>query len=64
MTVAAGVMIAATLQRLYPNDFALDKLQRLLRDPATLDAIRNGTPIDWTADEAAFSARRSKYLLY
>jgi uncharacterized protein YbbC (DUF1343 family) len=62
--VATGVMIATTLRRLYPNDFAIDKLQRLLRDPATLDAIRNGTPIDWSADEAAFNARRSKYLLY
>ncbi|HEY8182317.1 MAG TPA: exo-beta-N-acetylmuramidase NamZ domain-containing protein, partial [Thermoanaerobaculia bacterium] len=62
--VATGVMIATTLRRLYPNDFAIDKLQRLLRDPATLDAIRNGTAIDWAADEAAFSARRSKYLLY
>jgi uncharacterized protein YbbC (DUF1343 family)/CubicO group peptidase (beta-lactamase class C family) len=62
--VATGVMIATTLRRLYPNDFALNKLQRLLRDPATLEAIRTGTPFDWAADEAAFSARRSKYLLY
>ncbi|MDQ6799520.1 MAG: DUF1343 domain-containing protein [Acidobacteriota bacterium] len=62
--VSTGVKIATVIHRLYPNDFAIDKLQRLLRDPATLDAIRNGTPIDWSADEAAFNARRSKYLLY
>jgi len=62
--VAMGVAIATTLHRLYPNDFAVDKLRRLLRDPRTLDAIRSGTPIDWRADEAEFSARRAKYLLY
>ncbi len=62
--VATGVAIATTLRRLYPNDFAIDKLQRLLRDPATLEAIRNGTAIDWRDDEAAFNGRRSKYLLY
>ena len=59
-----GVTIATTLRRLYPNDFAVDKLQRLLRDPRTLDAIRAGTAIDWSEDEAEFSARQAKYLLY
>jgi uncharacterized protein YbbC (DUF1343 family) len=62
--VATGVAIATALRRLYPNDFDIDKLQRLLRDPATLDAIRSGATIDWSADEAAFNARREKYLLY
>jgi uncharacterized protein YbbC (DUF1343 family) len=62
--VAMGVAIATTLRRLYPNDFPVDKLQRLLRDPRTLEAIRSGTSIDWRDDEAEFSARRSKYLLY
>ena len=62
--VALGVKIATIIRRLYPNDFAIDKMQRLLRDPATLDAIKSGTPIDWSADQAAFSARRSKYLVY
>ena len=62
--VAAGVAIATTLYRLYPNDFELDKMQRLVRDQRTIDAIRSGTPIDWREDEAAFNARREKYLLY
>ena len=62
--VALGVKIATIINHLYPNDFAIDKLQRLLRDPATLDAIRAGTPIDWHDDEAAFNARRMKFLLY
>jgi len=62
--VALGIKIATVINHLYPNDFAIDKLQRLLRDPATVDAIRSGTPIDWRDDEAAFNARRMKYLLY
>ena len=32
--------------------------------PPTMDAIRDGRPVDWSADEAAFNARREKYLLY
>jgi uncharacterized protein YbbC (DUF1343 family)/CubicO group peptidase (beta-lactamase class C family) len=62
--VATGVAIATVLERLYPKDFALDKLASLLRDPRTLDAIRAGTPVSWAEDEAAFAARRAKYLMY
>jgi len=67
--VTAGIAIALVLHRLYPNDFALDKVAPLLRDPATLDAIRADKPLAeivgmWRADEAAFEARRAKYLLY
>ncbi len=67
--VAAGIAIALALHRLYPNDFELDKLANLLRDPATLEAIRAGKPLSeitamWRDDEAAFAARRAKYLLY
>jgi uncharacterized protein YbbC (DUF1343 family)/CubicO group peptidase (beta-lactamase class C family) len=67
--VAAGIAIALVLHRLYPNDFALDKLAPLLRDPATLEAIRADKMLAeivsmWREDEAAFAARRAKYLLY
>jgi uncharacterized protein YbbC (DUF1343 family)/CubicO group peptidase (beta-lactamase class C family) len=67
--VATGIAIALVLHRLYPNDFALDKLAPLLRDPATLEAIRANKPLAeivsmWREDEAAFAARRAKYLLY
>jgi uncharacterized protein YbbC (DUF1343 family)/CubicO group peptidase (beta-lactamase class C family) len=67
--VATGVAIALVLHRLYPNDFALDKLATLLRDPATLEAIRANKPLSeiiamWRDDETAFAARRAKYLLY
>jgi len=67
--VTVGIAIALVLYRLYPNDFALDKVAPLLRDPATLEAIRADKPLSeivamWSADEAAFEARRAKYLLY
>jgi uncharacterized protein YbbC (DUF1343 family)/CubicO group peptidase (beta-lactamase class C family) len=67
--VATGIAIALVLHRLYPNDFALDKIAPLLRDPATLDAIRADKPLAeivsmWREDEVAFAARRAKYLLY
>jgi uncharacterized protein YbbC (DUF1343 family) len=67
--VAMGVAIALVLHRLYPSEFALDKLATLLRDPATLEAIRADKPLAeivamWRDDEAAFAARRAKYLLY
>src|SRR5438876_7182711 len=62
--VATGIAIATVLQRLYPNEFAVDKLAALLRDPRTLDAIRANAPVSWAEDEAAFGAQRAKYLLY
>lgn len=67
--VSMGVAIALTLHRLYPSDFALDKIGPLLRDPATLEAIRANKPLSeivamWRDDEAAFAARRARYLLY
>jgi uncharacterized protein YbbC (DUF1343 family)/CubicO group peptidase (beta-lactamase class C family) len=67
--VATGVAIALVLHRLYPSEFALDKVGPLLRDSATLEAIRAGKPLPeieamWREGEAAFEARRKKYLLY
>jgi uncharacterized protein YbbC (DUF1343 family)/CubicO group peptidase (beta-lactamase class C family) len=67
--VMSGVAIALVLHRLYPSEFALDKVAPLLKDPATLEAIRADKPLSeivtmWRVDEAAFEARRAKYLLY
>ncbi|HEX2123257.1 MAG TPA: exo-beta-N-acetylmuramidase NamZ domain-containing protein, partial [Thermoanaerobaculia bacterium] len=66
-SVDAGVVIAATLARLYPDQFPVDELRPLLRHEATLQAIRAGTPIEriratWGTN--AFIERRAKYLLY
>lgn len=67
--VEAGIVIAQTLQRLYPGTFAVDKLDPLLLDPPTLDAIRAGTPLSgirelWSEGLARFQERRQRYLLY
>jgi len=67
--VATGIAIALVLHRLYPSNFALDRLAPLLGDPATLEAIRANKPLAeivsmWREDETAFALRRAKYLLY
>lgn len=67
--VAMGVAIALAVHKLYPRDFAIDKMAHLLRHTPTLDAIRAGKPLAdvvalWRDGEAAFAARRGKYLLY
>ncbi|MBM3882018.1 MAG: DUF1343 domain-containing protein [Verrucomicrobia bacterium] len=67
--VDLGIALALTFQRLYPKDFALDKLSNLLRHPPTLDAIRAGQSLAdikkaWVTDLAAFEKRRAEYLLY
>jgi uncharacterized protein YbbC (DUF1343 family)/CubicO group peptidase (beta-lactamase class C family) len=64
--VDVGIAIATILERLYPAQFDENKMTRLLRHPATLDAIRAGKPLAeirqlWPSD---FGERRAKYLLY
>ncbi|HEX7421071.1 MAG TPA: DUF1343 domain-containing protein [Thermoanaerobaculia bacterium] len=64
--VDLGIAVATILERDYPSQFPLDKMQRLVRHPATLDAIRAGKPLGeihslWISD---FAERRAKYLLY
>ncbi len=68
-SVDLGLTLALTLQRLYPGQFALDKLKPLLTDEATLEAIRAGRPLaeikrTWTRALAAFEKRRASVLLY
>jgi uncharacterized protein YbbC (DUF1343 family) len=67
--VDVGVQIAETLCRLYPRDFAVDKIDRLLKDPATLAAIKAAKPLTeihalWKARLEEFSKCRAKYLMY
>ena len=64
-----GLVLALTLQRLYPKDFALEKISHLLQDPATIEAIKAGKSIaeikqTWAAEIDAFKKRRAQYLLY
>ena len=67
--VDVGITVALTLQRLYPSDFALAKVQTLLQDRMTIDAIREGkSPTEikqsWASDLDEFKKRREKFLIY
>jgi uncharacterized protein YbbC (DUF1343 family) len=67
--VDAGIQIALTLRRLYPNDFQPDKMKRLLLHPPTLEAIKTGKSLAeiraaWQQDLDAFQKVRAKYLIY
>jgi uncharacterized protein YbbC (DUF1343 family) len=67
--VDVGIEIAVTLRRLYPKEYALDKIKNLLRHEPTLEAIRSGRPraeitAAWAADLAEFRQRRAAYLIY
>jgi uncharacterized protein YbbC (DUF1343 family) len=67
--VDLGVQLALTLQRLYPDDFALAKVNTLLQHTATIDAIKAGKTLaeikqPWAAELAAFKKRHSPFLLY
>lgn len=67
--VEAGVAIAAKLRELYPAEFSLEKYNRLLVHPPTIEALRDQKPWGqirnlWQEQLNLFRARREKYLLY
>jgi uncharacterized protein YbbC (DUF1343 family)/CubicO group peptidase (beta-lactamase class C family) len=67
--VEMGISLAATLQRLYPKSFALDKMQVLLQRKSALEALRNGMKAKditaaWQEAILAFAKRREPFLLY
>jgi len=64
-----GVELAATLHKLYPKDFKLDRTNDILGNQAVFDAIvREEDPRriaqDWRESLEAFERLRQKYLLY
>ena len=63
-SVALGIEIARRLRAAYGDKFDVEKMAHLLKAPAVLEAIRDGKPADYAADERAFAERRAKYLLY
>ncbi|MEW6302372.1 MAG: exo-beta-N-acetylmuramidase NamZ domain-containing protein [Verrucomicrobiota bacterium] len=68
-SVDIGIVIALTMQRLYPQDWDLAKFDRLLGHQATIEAIRAGKSLAeiramWAADVEKFKERRAKFLLY
>jgi uncharacterized protein YbbC (DUF1343 family) len=67
--VDVGLTVALVLQRLYPNDFALNKVNTLLQHEPTIEAIRAGKSLreirsHWHAELAEFRHRRQPFLLY
>ncbi len=67
--VDVGLVIALTVQRLYPKNYALDKVQPLLRDKALIESVKVGESLaslkqHWASDLEGFKQRRSRYLLY
>ncbi len=68
-SVDVGLALALAIQKNHPDDFDLEKANRLLRDEIALDAIRAGRTVaeiqeNWAAGLRAFGERRLKYLLY
>jgi uncharacterized protein YbbC (DUF1343 family) len=64
-----GLLAAKLLNRWYPEAFQLRKMETLLSDEPTLQAIQEDKPLSeiralWTEKTEEFKARREKYLLY
>jgi uncharacterized protein YbbC (DUF1343 family)/CubicO group peptidase (beta-lactamase class C family) len=67
--VAVGVAIACTLQRLYPQLFALEKVNTLLNREQSVKRIRAGDSwkqvvAGWVEETQAFEKRRKAFLRY
>jgi uncharacterized protein YbbC (DUF1343 family) len=67
--VDIGLTIAEILNRLYPEQFKLEKMDVLMGNAATLKAVKAGKPVAeirklWADDLEKFKERRAKYLLY
>lgn len=67
--VQAGLAIARVLRRLYPRQWELAKLGRLVVSPQTMSAVDSGLPLaaiveTYRAELLEFMAKREKYLLY
>ena len=64
-----GLEIAALLNKKYPGNFQLEKINELLGSTATIDRLKAGDApsrivLDWQAELDAFRKMRVKYLLY
>ena len=67
--VDVGLLIAETLFQLYPQDFHPEKMSVLLRDPATLAAVKAGESLAeihalWQPGLDRYEQRRAACLLY
>jgi uncharacterized protein YbbC (DUF1343 family)/CubicO group peptidase (beta-lactamase class C family) len=67
--VRTGLALARALVALYPKEWHVADIGKLLQDARTLDALRAGASLEdlvaaAEADVAAWRAKRDKYLLY
>ena len=67
--IEVGLGIAMVVHRLYGSEFQLEKFDRLLVHPPTVQAIREGLSLAeiralWAADGGPFAQRRDQFLLY
>jgi len=62
--VRTGLAIAATLRRLHPGQFEVDKVGTLLNHRGLLEALRKGNPLHWQEETEAFRRRRQAFLIY
>ena len=67
--VRLGIAIAQALHQQHGETYQLEKLNKLLFHPPTLQAIRDGKPLAeisalWASDETAFRLRRDGILIY
>ena len=67
--VALGIDIARELHAMYPKQFPLARVGRLLCHPPTIEALGQGKTLRqietiWQPDSAKFKKRRADFLLY
>ncbi|MBA4150572.1 MAG: DUF1343 domain-containing protein [Verrucomicrobia bacterium] len=67
--VDIGIVAAQIIHRLYPKDFDIEKMERLLGHNATLNAIKEGKSLEeikkiWAPDLEQFAKRRQEFLIY
>jgi uncharacterized protein YbbC (DUF1343 family) len=68
-SIEMGLEIAEALHKLYPRQFQIAKMIRLLGSQSTVERLERGDApkqieSGWGADLAKFSAMRAKYLIY
>jgi uncharacterized protein YbbC (DUF1343 family) len=64
-----GIELAAALHKLYPNDFQLDRMAKLISNQQTMDDLNAGVDprfisAKWNEALESYQSVREKYLIY
>ncbi|MDQ3623698.1 MAG: DUF1343 domain-containing protein, partial [Verrucomicrobiota bacterium] len=67
--VDIGIILARTLHLLHPGELKIERMQKLLVHPPTLEGIRSGKSLEsiktiWLSGREGFRERRERFLLY